>query len=59
MAPEGSPHFETQSGLRHPAVAEIGDDLRAWGWSRAGEAITPDTVRGGTATRVDWLDAPV
>lgn len=36
----------------------IGDRLRSWGWTPAGEAVAPDTVRGGIATRVVWLDAP-
>ena len=40
-------------------AAQIGEQLHSWGWTPAGEAVAPDTVRGGIATRVVWLDAPV
>ena len=36
----------------------LGDRLQSWGWTPAGEAAAPDTVRGGIATHVVWLDAP-
>ncbi len=39
-------------------AAPISDDLRAWGWTPNGEAVAPDHVRGGVATRVVWIDAP-
>jgi SAM-dependent methyltransferase len=39
-------------------AADIRGDLRAWGWTPAGEAIAHDQIRGGIATRVAWLDAP-
>jgi SAM-dependent methyltransferase len=39
-------------------AAEIVGDLRAWGWPPGGEAGAVDPLRGGIATRIDWLDAP-
>ena len=39
-------------------AAEIAADLQTWGWTPGGEAVALDTVRGGIATRVVWLDAP-
>jgi SAM-dependent methyltransferase len=42
-------------GEKHAAA--IGEDLRSWGLTVAGEATATDLVDGGIGTRVVWLDA--